>query len=50
MQFFSYVLCGLLLAGFVLCFYYFLRERPDTDAFDDLGYLEKIIPTTDFDE
>lgn len=38
----SCVLCGLLLAGFILCFYYLLRERPDTEAVDDLGYLSKI--------
>lgn len=50
MQTFSAVLCGCLLAGIVLCFYYLLRERPDNDAdqCDDLGYLQNIIDEKEF--
>lgn len=50
MQTFSAVLCGFLLCGLVLCFYYLLRERSDNDAdqSDDLGYLQKIIDEKEF--
>lgn len=50
MQAISYILCGLLLAGFILCFYYLLRERPDTEAVDDLGYLSKIDTFSEFQD
>lgn len=52
MQVLPVVLCGCLLGVFFLCFYYLLREKPDSEADvpDDLGYLEKIVPLTDFEK